>query len=345
MQTRRTILQYFTAASIFPLPARAQALPNVWEAWAAKYYRDGRVIDERQGGITHSEGQGYALLFAQAYGDRDRFAAIEAWTQQHLAVRQDQLMAWKWQPSVSDNIASWHNATDGDLFRAWALLRAARDSGWSEYRERAIGIARDIAALCCAPDPRAPQEWLLTPGAEARRTAARVLFNPSYILPRALRELGEAAAEPRLIRAADHGETVLAELAATGFLPNWVDITQDGFDTPQEHDFLWGYDALRVPLYLRWSRATDHLAIDLGRQYMDLSEVAGHVAVEVTATRIVREQSNHPGYLAVRQLASCDAGDDLAPPDAARDYYPDSLFLMARIAQRESVCGGPSSGE
>ena len=32
-------------------------------------------------------------------------------------------MAWKWVPDPHTNVADWHNATDGDLLRAWALLR------------------------------------------------------------------------------------------------------------------------------------------------------------------------------------------------------------------------------
>ena len=99
-----------------------------WQQWQRRYVSFGRVIDAQQGGISHSEGQGHGLLLAQAHSDRQAFDEIDAWTRQHLAIRDERLMAWKWQLGPGNNIAEWHNATDGDLFRAWALLRGGLSS-------------------------------------------------------------------------------------------------------------------------------------------------------------------------------------------------------------------------
>jgi len=63
------------------------------------------------------------------------------------------------------------------------------------------------------------------------------MINPSYFMPRALRELGAAAKHPELTAAADHGETVLSELSALGPAPDWVDVTLEGFAAPFEHDY------------------------------------------------------------------------------------------------------------
>ncbi len=150
------------------------AEPNFAD-WAGTYLSGGRVIDWQQDGVSHSEGQGWGLLLAQAAGARDAFERIEAWTAANLAVRQDRLMAWRRRPG--DGGIDWRNATDGDLFRAWALLRAGRDSGWPGHLETALAIARDLSALCLATDPRASGELLLIPGAEARRDPGRVLVN------------------------------------------------------------------------------------------------------------------------------------------------------------------------
>lgn len=337
MPTRRLFLGAAMVAGLVT-SARVQpaAFDRGWSKWVRSYVNGGRVIDQHQGGITHSEGQGYGLLLAQASGDRAVFTELEEWNERHLAVRQDRLMAWKWVPDPHTNIADWHNATDGDLFRAWALLRAERDSGWSGYRETALAIAHDIAELCLAADPRAPAEWLLVPGAEARRSPKRVLFNPSYILPRALRELGAAAGEPRLIKAAEHGETVLAELAMTGFQPNWVDVTPSGFVKPLEHDLLWGYDALRIPLYLTWSGRADHPAVGLARELMERGSIPDHLAVEASPDGQILAQSNKPGFLALHALAHCRDVPDRRPDGS--DYYSDSLLMLAQVAQREGQC-------
>ena len=339
MLTRRNILTGLPLAAVFVMDCRqARAFEHVWHSWRDAYLREGRVIDPQQGQISHSEGQGYGLLLAQAFGDRSSFEAIEDWTEANLALRSDNLMAWAYRPHVTGARLDLQTATDGDLFRAWALLRAERDSGWAGYAEKAIDIARDIAAHCLVADPRAPQEYLLAPGAESRRALDRVLINPSYIMPRAMRELGIAAVDPRLIRAADHGETVLSELAATGLLPNWIDVTVSGFADPREHEVLWGYDALRIPLYLTWSGHHDHAAVALGLSLLSENTDDAHIAVEVTVSGDVRTKSNLPGYFAIVDVAACRK-----PPSSDRFgqssfYYPDTLALLSHVANRESGC-------
>ena len=311
-------------------------LARLWPGWKARFLLpEGRVVDPEQDGISHSEGQGYGLLLAQAAGDETTFRQIEDWTARHLAIRQDALMGWKWQAEGGGRVSDWHNATDGDLFRAWALLRASRDSGWTGVEGVAARIARDLAEICLAPDPRAPQEWLLLPGAEARRDGGRVLLNPSYFMLRALRELGEAFGQPRLIRSADHAETVLAELADQGFLPDWIDRTAEGFAPPAEHDLRWGYDALRIPLYLIWSGRAGHPAVAVAADLMDRAALPGHLALRLNPEGVVGAESDSPGYLAIRALADCDGPPS---PGTTEPYYPATLGLLARVALREGAC-------
>lgn len=335
---RRNFLAGLTALTCSAAPAATaeSSSEQCWRLWRARFMQpDGRVIDDLQGGTSHSEGQGYGLLLAQAHGDERSFRNMEEWTAHNLAIRDDRLMAWQWIPRRRDNIEDWHNATDGDLFRAWALLRAARDSGWGEYHDKAMAIARDISALCLAPDPRAPGELLLKPGAESRATPERVLFNPSYIMPRALRELGFAAGDERLIRAADHGETVLAELAREPVMPDWIDVTREGFAPPQEHELRSSYDALRVPLYLSWSGRGGNPAV---RQVLDMLEsagTAGKLAVSVDAAGRVRDESDYAGYFALAALARCEALPEPTTRDSAQSYYPATLQLLAALAKRE----------
>lgn len=340
--TRRRLVKLAASAVVAkPHVVYSGATRALWERWVQSYVRSGRIVDEHQRSISHSEGQGYGLLLAQAHGDRDVFEQIERWTTKHLSVRNDSLMAWKWQPGAGNNIPDWHNATDGDLFRAWALLRAGRDSGWTEHTNAALRIARDIARLCLAPDPRAADEPLLLPGAEARHAEDRVLINPSYIMPRALRELGEAAGEPALVQAADHGETVLAELAATGFLPNWADVTRAGFAKPVEHDFRWGYDALRIPVYLAWSNRTDHPAVRSAASLMSDGALPGHVVVEAAPQGEVLQVSDRVGFTAIRRLIDC-ASLDASSARIGADYYSDTLLMLVDLAFREGGCNTPS---
>lgn len=307
-----------------------------WSAWKSRFLSgDGRIIDDGNAGISHSEGQGFGALLAQANGDRSAFQQIETWTQANLLVRHDHLMGWRWREGMGVASEDQVTATDGDLFRAWALLRASRDSGWPEWAGRAEDIARDIATRCLRPDPRVPSSPLLLPGSASRADAKRVLINPSYIMPRALRELGSAAARPELIAAADHGETVLAELAALGAVPDWVDVTPEGYAAPVEHDYLSGFDALRVPLYLVWSGNTEHGAVKRGANIMARANLVDHVAVVTTLGGDVREQSNFAGYLAIWYLASCRQAAKTFGASADQPYYPATLELLETLAARE----------
>ncbi|MCQ0970479.1 glycosyl hydrolase family 8 [Paracoccus sp. TK19116] len=309
-----------------------------FESWAAKYVRQGRVIDWQQEGVSHSEGQAWGLLLAQVAGDRDCFEEIESWTAANLAVRQDRLMGWRRWPEIGE--VECHTATDGDLFRAWALLRADRDQGWTGHLDTAIAIARDIADLCLVPDPRFGDQLLISPGTKARRGPERVLMNPSYVMPRALRELGEAAGDPRLTRAADHGEAVLLELVEAARMWDWIDVTTESFAEALEHRAGWGFDALRVPLYLAWSERRDHPAVSAGLSMMEDDAQCGHVVVRRSGRGLVEKESDHPGFLAIPDVVRCQ------PLSAASvnssSYYADTLRMLAAVAQYEGGCALPS---
>lgn len=314
--------------------ARAGAAAD-WAAWKAAFLRpDGRVVDALQDGASHSEGQGYGMVLAQAHGDRDAFGRMEAWAARVLAIRPDGLMAWRWRPA--GGVGSVENATDGDLFRAWALWRAEVQSGWTEFAGRAGPIAHAIAARCLASDPRTRDEPLLTPSADSARAGTGVLFNPSYVMPRALRELGLGHGLTALVRAADHGATVLAELSERGLAPDWTVVTPEGFRAPATRSALHGYDALRVPLFLIWSGAGAHPAV---RRSAALYRAAGaRVPTVTTRAGEVMEDSDLPGYRALRALVTCGPPPELSRPEL---YYPATLGLMARVARREGggVCG------
>lgn len=343
---RRNILHglgLFALAGVTRAAAKGDTLAAAWPIWKARFLRpEGNVVDPEQAGITHSEGQAYALLLAQAVGDRDAFDRIEGWTRAHLLVRNDALMAWRWTPGRGIVDTDWHNATDGDLFRAWALLRAARDSGWDVPRDRYADIVGDLSSSCLWPDPRAASELILRPGAEAFVGPGRVLFNPSYVMPRALRELAEATGDMRLMRAADHGETCLAELARRGTLPDWIDITADGYADPTDHALRSAYDALRIPLYLAWSNRRDHPAVPVALGRMAPRGTPPKVTVARNAEGTKVNDSDLPGYVALARFVACEKHDPAVSGVADGPYYPAVLHMLTDLAQHESESCAPS---
>jgi hypothetical protein len=104
-----------------PFPAAVKE----WRRYQSKFISpEGRVIDDANGGISHSEGQGYGMLIAVRAGDRAGFDRLWTWTRANLELRGDHLAAWRWDPAHDPHVADRNSATDGDLLIAWALSEA-----------------------------------------------------------------------------------------------------------------------------------------------------------------------------------------------------------------------------
>jgi len=95
-----------------------------WFESAFKSYKhefiepNGRVFDPQNGGITHSESQGYGMMLALLGNDQATFEQIWSFTKDELQ-RADGLFAWKFVPGRG--VTDRNNATDGELFIATAL--------------------------------------------------------------------------------------------------------------------------------------------------------------------------------------------------------------------------------
>src|SRR6188474_3383391 len=81
---------------------RLDALEALWTSYQFHYIDAGRVVSHDEGGITTSEGQGYAMLRAVWSNDEDSFEHVWKWTKENLRVRGDALFAWKYKDGVID---------------------------------------------------------------------------------------------------------------------------------------------------------------------------------------------------------------------------------------------------
>ncbi len=357
MISRRQILAGASALAL-TLPARIAAEPVIssgrdplqplFDAWKEIHVSStGRVIDRLQDSISHSEGQGYALMIAAALGDRAGFELLLGWTLENLAVRpDDSLLAWRWDPTDGGSVTDLNNATDGDIFAAWALLRAAERFDAPEYRELAMTMARDIVKNCVVPCPGREDCLVLLPGTVGFYTENGAIINPAYYMFRALTDLGAAAGLPELETCAADGIAFVSELSRTELPPDWSELTADGFSQPPGRSGSFGYEAMRVPLYLVWSGLRGHPAVTRAAEvYTDL--LAGDVEWTPTvinpANRTSLETSTDPGYRALAALSSCAAGlpgASLMPAFSAfQPYYPSVLHLLSLVALRDSEMG------
>lgn len=336
------------------LPAQGQGLiaPTdlsdtarpVWEAWKTAYLRnDGRVVDGLQGSASHSEGQAYGALLATEFNDRQTFDKILSWSEANLAVRGDGLMAWRYMPDAANPVGDINNASDGDLFMAWALVRAAKRFTHDPYNTRAIQIATSLASRCIVSNPANQDETLFLPGAQGFVQEDRVVFNPSYIMPRAMHEVAAETGVPELSHTAQHAEYIMLGLAKSGPIPDWVQADSAGLAPAAGFSVNVGYEAMRIPLYFIWSGLSHHPAVtQMERVYRRTVSAQMPVPTVIEpSSGAVLEASNDPGYRALSSLVSCARSDrvgaDIPAFDPTQPYYPATLQMLTMVAANQVV--------
>lgn len=315
-------------------------LQAAWSAWKALCLSpEGRVIDGFQQNVSHSEGQGYGLTLAAVFGDRRTADLIMSWTAEHLAVRPDSLLAWRWRPDSDPPVPDRNNASDGDLFYAWGLVLAAARDNRSELLEGAGRIATDLLSHCTVAHPDGSGRQLLLPGVNGFVREEGVVVNPSYYMPRAMLDIAAATGVSGLRSLAADGQALIDSLGATGPVPDWVLLTPAGLaPAPSPFSTGAGYEAVRVTLFQIWSGQAQSPAV---RAWANAAQAAGPAGGAVTLWSLpdgaVRERSSHQGYAAVAALSGCASRNEFgaAMPAFTADqpYYPATLHLMALVAQ------------
>lgn len=246
-------------------PASAQA-PVPWTDFKGRFLtEDGRVIDNGNGKVSHSEGQGYAMLLAVVADDRPAFDLIWSWTAAHLQRKSDALFSWRYVPGAANPVEDLNDAADGDIFIAWALTRGGErwsDPALSQAASRIRTAIRQKLVV------ESGGRLLLLPGIDGFRVEKAkgkqgdeppdLILNPSYYVFPAFADFHAVAPDEGWDRLAADGMTLLldARFGRYGLPPDWLLVTGDGRLAPAPG---WpprfGFDALRVPLYLAWGRA------------------------------------------------------------------------------------------
>jgi len=308
---------------------------GLWAAYRAAYIEtDGRVIDTGQGGISHSEGQGYGMLLAEAAADRVTFDRIWTWTQRHLQVRQDALLAWRWDPA-SRKVTDSNNATDGDLLVAWALLRAAHRWHAVSYRHWAWQILDDVRSRLIVSTDRGP---VLLPGMEGFVHQGLVTANPAYNVFPALSHFARLQPSGPWSALREHGYALLDDAAFGPWRlpPDWLTLA-DPPAPASNFPARFGYEAVRIPLYACWDDPQGRQALGGIRAFW-----ASTASPPAWISLETGEQAPFPlapGASSIRQLllhgtAASGTGDATMP---GNDYYDATLLLLASVAANESL--------
>lgn len=234
-----------------------------WADYQRRFVRpEGRVVDSSNGGVSHSEGQGYGLLLAWAAQDRETFERIWQWTKTNLR-RDDGLFGWRWRPPqtpAASPVIDWNNASDGDLLIAWALGLASEAWRAPSLLSEALAISQRIREGLIYQSSIGP---LLLPGQQGFITrdpntqAERVRLNLSYWVFPALQALDRFDPNPVWMNLQATGLRLIAlsRYGRYGLPPDWLDfVAGEHFALPSDPvKARFSYDAIRIPLYLCWA--------------------------------------------------------------------------------------------
>lgn len=319
-----------------------------WRIFRSQFISSaGRVIDTGNGDISHSEGQGYGMLIAEAYGDRKMFDQLWSWTRENLQVRpEDKLLCWLWKPTGDDGqgtITDPNNASDGDLLVAWALVRASKRWETFDYNRAALEILVDLARqdIIQIKDQR-----FLLPGTEGFRRDDGTVLNPSYTIFPALRELGAEFPGGGWAELIEPGEDLLrtARFGAWQLAPEWVLLDDKGRTfLPQGFRPDFGYNAVRIPLYVAWHNPSSPLLEPFATFWASFPELSEMPATVDLLSGDFGPHPSLPGMQAVAQLTLAAftgknlAIKDIAPVPKDVSYYSACLTILVKIAIRESL--------
>jgi endo-1,4-beta-D-glucanase Y len=327
--------------ALLAFSGQSDARPGTWGYYKAHFISsDGRVIDYHQNRISHSEGQGYGLLLALANNDKSTFQTIHDWTQRNLKARQDALFAWSWGQRVTGDwgVIDYNNATDGDILIAWALMDAGEKWHRPDYTASAREIIETVKQLLVVQR----KQSLLLPSYFGFDHGDEINLNPSYFVYPAFARFArsdDAVFWERLY--ADCLELSRRSSYTRLKLPaDWVTLDKTGQPSMVDNKKgRFGYEAIRVPLYLALARETT--VLESFKAYVTLVEQLNYLPLSVNLfDETVSLKEAPAGFYAIMGLCSRlighkAAADDLFAKAAAKityetdDYYSNTLYLLA----------------
>ena len=342
---RRAFLGSFTlsATSQRGLAYSPISFPGEWHSFKSRFLsKDGRIVDTGNGGISHSEGQGWGLLFAVAAQDQESFDLILNWTAQNLRRSTDALHAWRYVPLDQPPVKDANNAADGDMFIATALIRAGRLWGRPDHLLAAAAIGRDILRLLVK---NVGPFTVLLPGLDGFETKTAIVINPSYYAFPMMSELAKVVPSGQWDRLQQDGRTLIEKGRFGRWLlpPDWLRIAKKDANLSLAPEFppRFSYDAIRVPLWWVWQKLPPGPAIQAIDAFW--RETPSNVIpawVDLRTNEAAPYQAT-PGVVAISRLVrlacSGQASTDAIVVSDSKSYYDASLVLLSHLAEREML--------
>lgn len=319
--------------------------PQLWSEYRSRFITaEGRVIDKDNdpNGVTHSEGQGYGMLLAEAAGDRDQLDVLWRWTQSHLR-RPDGLFSWKFAAcgARGDCVADKNNASDGDILIAWALLRAGKDWGRADYAAAARDIAKSVSDKLIVG---VGKDTLLLPAVDGFSDQSGKVVNLSYWIIPAFNAFTTAFDDPLWRRLSESASSLLREarFGKWRLPPDWLHVGDGPVRPADGFPPRFSFDAVRIPLYLVWGGVTDKETLAPFLSFWSASQPQAAPAWVDLETDAVAPYAWSTGVASIAKLTEREARTDdgadaeLPMPGPQDGYFSWSLSLLARIAAAET---------
>ena len=327
-----------------PSAARAQQAPpsyaSLWSGYKHRFIApEGRLVDDSAANVSHSEGQGYAMLLAFFADDRETFAKLWSWTSANLEARPDGLAAWRWRPQDNPHVLDKNNATDGDLLIAWALAEAGKTWKNKDYTASARKIALAIGEHATYSSIFGPALSTGVDGFGRDDGADGPIVNLSYWVFPAFDALAEVAPEVDWSGLRQSGLSLIdaAQFGPRRLPTDWISLKY-GVQPAAAFPRRFGYDVVRAPLYLAWGAPLERVRIAaLVDAWAGSTDVPPPV-VDIDSGSAV-ETFGDKGYRAVAALARCAAHGVKFPEElrsvAFDRYYSATLHMLSLTALKQ----------
>ena len=344
-------------ASDKPLAGALEKDAALWLAYSAQFVQpDGRVIDNVNGGISHTESQGYGMLLAVAANDKAIFERIWSFTKTTMYIREDGLGAWKFEPKVevasndaeksavpvSGQITDTNNATDGDILIAWALAEAGAAGFGDEYTSRAKELSIALRSTVYNAGKFGLQMMPGKVGFSAEERGGQPVVNLSYWVFPAFDRLAVLAPQPMWPELTKSGFAHIqaSQNFAAGLPSDWfsLNVEEGSVAAAAGFDDAFSYNSIRIPLYLAMTGPKSRRM--LRASFEQWFQLEGPLTTVGVNDRALRDTLSDPGYEAIRDLYKCATGSTPFPAATLTsldvNYYPATLQMLAIIAARQS---------
>lgn len=301
------------------------------QRFVEQFCSQGPALDGDNGNIWHTESLGVSMLAAAQTRNERLFTVLD---QSARSVRRpDGLHSWK---VAKGTVADRNNATDGDIFIAWAYLLAAKAFPQSRAGFGAAGD-QTLAAIAKHCIRSSSHGVVILPGVDGFLTEAGDVrtINLSYWVYPALQAFAQHDPKGPWAHLMDSGRKITgyAHFGDYGLPPDWLELSN-----PVRPDARlstrFSYDAMRVPLYLHAAGYADHPAVERCQRFFQTTQKTW---ADLVSNQLSPYGLDPSSDIVLRQLRSTrqHPASLRALPNR---YYPASLAVLVGM----SVCDGGS---